>query len=153
MKKINDIDILCSAQSIRRLEFILEENGYHNFEKLTSIDINNLYSTIHVISEPRTWLKRTKVVQLIRPRIDLLKVELMSPNNKVIKITLKTIENVGFKSLWVSTKNIYMKIVSAILHCLNKQYNIKRRPDNRDSHTTLLSKCHQPCSASYFERP
>jgi hypothetical protein len=66
---INDVDILCGAQSLRRLESILEENGYNHFEKLTSVDITNLYSTIQVISEPRTWIKGTKVVQLIRPRI------------------------------------------------------------------------------------
>jgi tRNA nucleotidyltransferase/poly(A) polymerase len=42
---INDVDILCGAQSLRKLEYILEKNGYHHFEKLTSVDITNLYST------------------------------------------------------------------------------------------------------------
>ena len=72
-EKINDVDILCGAQSIRRLESILEQNGYHRFEKLTSVDITNLYSTIHVISEPHTWIKGTKVVQLIRPRLQVVR--------------------------------------------------------------------------------
>ena len=113
-EKINDIDILCGAQSIRRLESILEENGYHNFEKLTSIDINNLYSTIHVISEPRTWIKGTKVVQLIRPRIDLLGGRTNESEQQSYKDNFKAlIENVDLSCCGVSCqKEYYMKIVN-----------------------------------------
>lgn len=125
-EKINDIDILCGAQSIRRLEFILEENGYHHFEKLTSVDITNLYSKIHVISEPRTWIKGTKVVQLIRPRIQAMKVNpLVLQEQKSYTDNFKTlIENVDLSCCGVSWSNgvLYENCESAILHCLNKQY-------------------------------
>lgn len=125
-EKINDVDILCGAQSIRRLEFILEENGYHHFEKLTSVDITNLYSTIHVISEPRTWIKGTKVVQLIRPRIQVMKVNplaLQEQQNYTDNFKA-LIENVDLSCCGVSWSNgvLYENTESAILHCLNKQY-------------------------------
>ena len=128
-EKINDIDILCGAQSIRRLESILEENGYHNFEKLTSIDINNLYSTIHVISEPRTWIKGTKVVQLIRPRIDLLGGRTNESEQQSYKDNFKAlIENVDLSCCGLSWSKgiLYENCESAILHCLNKQYNVNQ---------------------------
>jgi hypothetical protein len=121
-EKINDVDILCGAQSIRRLESILEENGYHRFEKLTSVDITNLYSTIHVISEPHTWIKGTKVVQLIRPRLQAMKVPAEQQN--YTDNFKELIENVDLSCCGVSWSNgiLYENCESAILHCLNKQY-------------------------------
>ena len=125
-EKINDVDILCGAQSITRLESILEQNGYHRFEKLTSVDITNLYSTIHVISEPHTWIKGTKVVQLIRPRLQAMKVNPLVPaeqQNYTDNFKL-LIENVDLSCCGVSWSNgiLYENCESAILHCLNKQY-------------------------------
>jgi hypothetical protein len=120
---INDVDILCGAQSLRRLESILEENGYNHFEKLTSVDITNLYSTIQVISEPRTWIKGTKVVQLIRPRIQSMSNDKSEQQNYSDNFK-NLIENVDFSCCGVSWSNgiLYENCESAILHCLNKQY-------------------------------
>lgn len=122
---INDVDILCGARSIKRLEFILEENGYHYFEKLTSVDITNLYSTIHVISEPRTWIKGTKVVQLIRPRLQTMNGRTNESEQQNYTDNFKNlIENVDFSCCAVSWANgiLYENCESAVLHCLNKQY-------------------------------
>jgi hypothetical protein len=122
---INDIDILCGAQSLRRLESILEQNGYHHFEKLTSVDITNLYSTIHVISEPRTWIKGTKVVQLIRPRLQNIDGRTTQSEKQNYSDNFKNlIENVDFSCCGISWSNgvLYENCESAILHCLNKQY-------------------------------
>ena len=122
-EKINDVDILCGAQSIRRLESILEENGYHHFEKLTSVDITNLYSTIQVISEPRTWIKGSKVVQLIRPRIQSMSNDKSEQQNYINNFK-NLIENVDLSCCGVSWANgiLYENCESAVLHCLNKQY-------------------------------
>jgi hypothetical protein len=126
---INDVDILCGAQSLRKLEYILEKNGYHHFEKLTSVDITNLYSTIHVISEPRTWIKGTKVVQLIRPRIQSMSNDKSEQQNYADNFK-NLIGNVDFSCCGVSWSNgvLYENCESAILHCLNKQYS-----ENKDA--------------------
>ena len=124
-EKINDVDILCGAQSITRLESILEQNGYHHFEKLTSVDITNLYSTIHVISEPHTWIKGTKVVQLIRPRLQTMNgINNESEQQNYTDNFKELIENVDLSCCGVSWSKgiLYENCESAILHCLNKQY-------------------------------
>ena len=124
-EKINDVDILCGAQSIKRLESILEQNGYHRFEKLTSVDITNLYSTIQVISEPHTWIKGTKVIQLIRPRIQAMngRTNELEQQNYINNFK-NLIENVDLSCCGVSFAKgmLYENTESAILHCLNKQY-------------------------------
>ena len=68
-QKINDVDILVASQSLELVEFTLKESGYTYIESLVPKDLASLYSDIHVISEPRTWIKGTKIVQLIKPRI------------------------------------------------------------------------------------
>ena len=125
---INDVDILCGAQSIRRLESILEENGYHHFDKLSSVDITNLYSTIHIISEPRTWIKGTKVVQLIRPRIQSMTKSDKSEQQNYIDDFKSLIENVDLSCCGVSWSKgiLYENTESAILHCLNKQFTVNQ---------------------------
>jgi hypothetical protein len=128
-EKINDVDILCGAQSITRLESILEKNGYHHFEKLTSVDITNLYSTIHVISEPHTWIKGTKVVQLIRPRLQTMNgINNESEQQNYTDNFKSLIENVDLSCCGVSWSKgiLYENCESAILHCLNKQYNVNQ---------------------------
>jgi hypothetical protein len=88
----------------------------------TSVDITNLYSTIHVISEPHTWIKGTKVVQLIRPRLQAMKVPAEQQN--YTDNFKELIENVDLSCCGVSWSNgiLYENCESAILHCLNKQY-------------------------------
>jgi hypothetical protein len=124
-EKINDVDILCGAQSIKRLESILEQNGYHRFEKLTSVDITNIYSTIQVISEPHTWIKGTKVVQLIRPRLQSMSNDKSEQQNYKDNF-INLIENVDLSCCGVSWSNgiLYENCESAVLHCLNKQYSV-----------------------------
>jgi hypothetical protein len=124
-QKINDIDILCGSESIKALEYILNKNGYYHFDKLSSVDINNLYSSIHVISEPRTWIKRNKVVQLIRPRIQSLETPNKSEQQNYIDNFKSLISNVDLSCCGVSWSNgiLYENCESAVLHCLNKQYS------------------------------
>ena len=64
---INDVDILCGSKSVLYLQSVLERNGYCFMESLNGKDIQEMYSDIHVINEPHTWVKGKKIIQLIRP--------------------------------------------------------------------------------------
>ena len=70
-KKIHDVDILCMYESMRKVIPILEKNGYKLHSSLTSADIQSMYSSVHVIIEPKTFIKvidnEIKIIQLIRP--------------------------------------------------------------------------------------
>jgi hypothetical protein len=69
-EKINDVDILVGSKSIGYVKHVLSENGYIHLNDFTKKDLGEIYSRIHVISEPHTWVKGSKVVQLIRPRVN-----------------------------------------------------------------------------------
>ena len=64
---INDIDILCGSKALSYIESVLEQNEYHYMETLNGKDLQEMYSEIHIINEPHTWVKGSKIVQLIRP--------------------------------------------------------------------------------------
>ena len=70
-KKIHDIDILCLFESMRLLEDVLIQEGYKLHKSLTSADIQSMYSEIHVVIEPKTYIKiideEIRIIQLIRP--------------------------------------------------------------------------------------
>jgi len=70
-KKIHDVDILCMFESMRKIIPILEKNGYMIHSSLSCADIQSMYSTIHVIIEPKTFIKvvdgEIRIIQLIRP--------------------------------------------------------------------------------------
>lgn len=66
-QKINDVDILCGSDAISYIEFILSKNSYIHMDSLQPIDLSVLYRDIKVINEIHTWVKGTKIVQLIRP--------------------------------------------------------------------------------------
>lgn len=124
---INDIDILCGSNSVSRLEYILEQNGYYKMNKLSSIDISILYKDIKVISEPITWIKGKKVIQIIRPRN-------ISGTKDMDKITPKhlayvnnfkqLISNVDLSCCGVSWNSgiLYENYQNAVIHCLTKSF-------------------------------
>ena len=119
---IHDVDILCGAKSIPLVEAVLSKNGYRFIEKITTIDMVNLYSNINVISEPRTWMKGDKIIQLIRPRliINVLNSDIYS--DKYTENFKTLIQNVDLSCCGVSfSKDIlYQNYDGAILHCINK---------------------------------
>ena len=128
--KINDVDILVGANSLPKLEFILATNGYVHQEGLIPKDLASVYSDIHVISEPHTWTKKDKVVQLIRPA----KNEKLAPYGTKItdaahrkvyqQIFLNLIENVDMSCCGVSWdgEKLYEHYPEAVNHCLQKVY-------------------------------
>ncbi len=119
---IHDIDILCGAKAIPLVEAVLYKNGYRFREKITTIDMVNLYSNINIISEPRTWMKGDKIIQLIRPRliINVLNSDIYS--DKYTENFKTLIQNVDLSCCGVSfSKDIlYQNYDGAILHCINK---------------------------------
>jgi hypothetical protein len=118
---INDIDILVGAQSCPLVEITLKENGYIYMASLGPKDLGNLYSEIHVINEPRTWVKGSKIVQLIRP---VIKVQRDSDFRYYERGFIDLIQNVDISCCGVSWdgKTLYENYPNAIFHCQNKSY-------------------------------
>ena len=125
---IHDVDILCGAKSIPLVEAVLSKNGYRFIEKITTIDMVNLYSNINVISEPRTWMKDDKIVQLIRPRMIIsiltkgIDKDSVYYEDRYIENFKTLIQNVDLSCCGVSFANnvLYQNYDGAILHCINK---------------------------------
>lgn len=123
---INDIDILVGAQSCRLVELTLKEKGYTYMESLTPKDLSSVYTDIHVISEPRTWIKGTKIVQLIRPRVQ---VKRDSDLRYYEKGFVDLIQNVDISCCGVSWDGVhlYENYPNAIAHCQNLSFYVNRR--------------------------
>ena len=121
-RTIHDIDILCGSKSIGYIEDILTRNGYTLFNGfLTSVEIGKLYTDINVISEPKTWMKGSKVVQLIRP----------SPLNGDIDYQenfYNLLSNVDISSCGVSYAKgtLYENYDGAISHCSSKTFRVNK---------------------------
>lgn len=137
-QKINDIDILVGTRSIKALQKVLSDNEYTHMETLIGKDISSLYNDINVITEPQTWVKGTKVVQLIKPVIntkDKQKTRFSHPI-EVYKSSEKTyecgfidlIQNVDISCCGISYdgNNLYENFPDAILHCKNKVYFVNK---------------------------
>lgn len=123
---INDIDILVGAQSSKLLEFTLKEQGYTYMESLTPKDLSAVYTNIKIINEPRTWIKGTKIVQLIRP---VIRVTRDSDLRYYEKGFIDLIQNVDISSCGVSWdgENLYENYPNAIAHCQNLSFYINKR--------------------------
>ena len=121
-QKINDVDILVASQSSELVEFTLKEMGYTYIESLVPKDLASVYSDIHVISEPRTWMKGTKIVQVIRPRFNT------NQPKEYEQMFIDLIQNVDISSCGVSWdgENLYENYPNAIVHCQNLSFYINR---------------------------
>lgn len=123
-KTIHDVDILCGSKALKYIESILEQNGYQYMEMLNGKDLQEMYSEIHIISEPHTWIKGSKIVQLIRP----------SGNCGQGKIDSSLYEE-GFRDLISNVdlsccgvsydgEKLYEDYPNAIIHCQSKVYSV-----------------------------
>ena len=119
-QKINDIDILCGSKAIKYIESVLEQNGYQYMEMLNGKDLQAIYSEIHIINEPHTWIKGKKIVQLIRP--------VVVDNNEVEyeEGFRDLISNVDFSCCGVSYdgETLYEDYPNAIVHCQSKVFSV-----------------------------
>ena len=119
---INDVDILCSSKSIKYMEMILEKNGYQYMKMLNGKDLQEMYSEIHVINEPHTWIKGKKIVQLIRPSLGF-----KADDENVYRQGFNDlISNVDFSCCGVSYdgENLYEDYPNSIVHCQSKVFSV-----------------------------
>lgn len=124
---INDVDILCESKSAKILGNFLIDNGYEFSEYLTPKDLSKIYSDIKVISEPHTFIKGKKIIQIIRPNI----------KGKIIEndIFNHLIKNVDISCCGISYdgNKIVEDVPHAIIQCQNKVYEVNK-----------LAKMHHP---------
>jgi hypothetical protein len=124
-QEIHDVDILCGSQSIKFVENVLARNGYTFMPSLESKDLAHVYMDIKVINEPATWMKGTKIVQVIRPSgmgpKDLSKSEYEEG-------FLNLIANVDISCCGVSWDGkLHENFKNAILHCHNKVFYVNEK--------------------------
>lgn len=119
---INDVDILCGSKAIKYIEMILEKNGYYYMEMLNGKDLQEMYSDIHVINEPHTWVKGRKIVQLIIPSMGY-----QVKDEQVYRQGFADlIYNVDLSCCGVSYDgvNLYEDFPNAIVHCQSKVFSV-----------------------------
>jgi len=121
---IHDVDILCGAKAIRYIEMILEQNGYQYMEMLNGKDLQEMYSEIHIINEPHTWIKGKKIVQLIRPSLGLN----ISDESIYRQGFNDLISNVDISSCGVSYdgEKLHEDYPNAIVHCQSKVFSVNK---------------------------
>lgn len=131
---INDIDILCGSESCFSLSSLLESKGY-SYLDLSKFDISSLYTDVDAISQPLTYLKGKKMVQLIRPRIvscldyqfpkDDLPYNTISNKKFYSENFVKLISEVDLSCCGVSYDGkLYENVPYAISHCLLKVFQV-----------------------------
>ena len=121
---INDVDILCGSKALRYIESVLEQNGYQYMEMLNGKDLQEMYSEIHIINEPHTWVKGKKIVQLIRPSLSNWKAD----SSLYEEGFRDLISNVDLSCCGVSYdgENLYEDYPNAIVHCQSKVYSVNK---------------------------
>jgi hypothetical protein len=122
---INDVDILCGSKALNYIESVLEQNGYHYMEMLNGKDLQEMYSEIHIINEPHTWIKGRKIVQLIRPS-NFVSNEIDSSLYEEGFRDL--ISNVDLSCCGVSydSETLHEDYPNAIVHCQSKVYSVNK---------------------------
>lgn len=129
---IRDVDILVGAIAAKTVAGILEKNGYSLIEGQWGKEIGAMYSDIHVISEPWTFMKGKKIVQLIRPAISIkdkmLKDKSMPSDRIYEKEFVNLIQNVDISCCGLSWdgKTLYENYPNAISHCINLSFEENR---------------------------
>ena len=122
---INDIDIIVGSKALKEIEFLLENKGYHYMEMLNGKDLQEMYSEIHIINEPHTWIKGKKIVQLIRPSFGFEGKD----ESFYRKGFSDLISNVDFSCCGVSYdgEKVYENYESAVSHCKNGIFIVNNR--------------------------
>jgi len=121
--KINDIDVLCGSKSIKSVESLLLNNGYIYMESLTPKDLSAIYTDINVITEPHSWVKGDKIVQVIKPATSCKLSE-----SDYIKSFTNLISNVDISCCGVSydSEDFYENFTNAIIHIQSKVFSVNK---------------------------
>lgn len=119
---INDIDILVGSISIKHVELILEKNGYKYNDDLINKYHNSIYKDIRIINEPHTWVKGSKIIQLIRPAATR-----QVPNHYKVDFN-RILSNVDISCCGVSYDGkLYENYDNAINHCISKHFFVNKQ--------------------------
>jgi hypothetical protein len=65
-KEIYDIDILCLPDSALKLSKLIIKKGFKRVDLYDQFQLEQ-YKQIHAISEPWTFIKKSKIIQIIKP--------------------------------------------------------------------------------------
>lgn len=125
---INDIDILVGSISIKHVELILEKNGYKYRDDLINKYHNSIYKDIRIINEPHTWIKGSKIIQLIRP-VPTRQLPIVDYKEYHYKVDFNRIlSNVDISCCGVSYDGkLYENYDNAINHCLSKHFFVNKQ--------------------------
>lgn len=121
-QSINDVDILVGSQSSKLVELTLKEAGYTYMVSLAPKDLSSVYTHLQIINEPKTWIKGTKIVQLIKPVIKTTDLRYYEMG------FVDLIQNVDISSCGVSWDGVhlYENFPNAIAHCQNLSFYINK---------------------------
>jgi hypothetical protein len=129
--EIHDIDILCGSKAMGYIENVLSENGYYFLDSINGKDLQSMYSEIHIINEPHTWVKGKKIVQLIRPCV--FNRDYTNKQNYIDKSLERyqegfnrLIQNVDLSCCGVSWDGdkLHEDFPNAITHCQSKVFSV-----------------------------
>ena len=111
---INDVDVICGAETCRKLHIFLDSKGYIYQQELAPKDLGTLYRDIRIICEPHTFTKGDKIIQLIRPagKPNLTEEEYMEYLNGLISHVDISCCGVSYDG-----EKVTENYPSAILHC------------------------------------
>jgi hypothetical protein len=124
---IHDVDIICGSLSSKTLDSLLIKKGYHYIESLTPKDLSSVYSEIQIINEPRSYVKGSKVVQVIRPRFNTSNMVSQAQKYEEYKNSLDhLVSNVDISCCGVSYdgRRLRESVTNAILHCKNRVFEV-----------------------------
>lgn len=127
--KINDVDILVGSSSTRLLEGFLISNGWKYMDNLQPKDLSSIYTDIHVINEPHTWMNGDRIIQLIRPRFQEKESLPFQLRKDLYKISFNDlISNVDISCCGVSWdgETLFEDHKGAISHCQNRVFSINK---------------------------
>jgi hypothetical protein len=126
---IKDVDIIVGPTTFREIVNFLTQEGWFELEGMYPKDISNLYSGIHIISEPKTFIRNNKIIQLIRPTYTSNKkihpLALPIPYSKeVSEIMYDLISNVDLSPCGIAwnSRNLIECYPEAILHSYLKVF-------------------------------
>ena len=129
---IHDIDILSGPLTAERLDRLIISHGYKFSENLMIKDMTDMYSGIKIISEPKTYLKSGRIIQVIRPRgnsnqpVNQLN-QLFETNYKQVINDLISEVDLSCCGVSYDGKDVYEKFPNAIVHCQSKVYLVNKR--------------------------
>jgi len=133
---IQDIDILCGPKTLYKLDELLRHLGYIHHHEFAKIDLTKLYSNLHVINEPQTYIKGRQKIDIIRPSIS----SAIKNNKEYLDNIYHLIRNVDLSCCAVSYdgKTVSESYKNAIIHCEAKIF--REVPNALMNNTRLTSR-------------